>query len=69
MITYEFPPGQRPDSTADNFALGFRTTQRDAILFRVDSKLSNDYIEMELVSKTSMCRETTEVFTHWIISI
>lgn len=35
----------------DTIALGFITTKSDAVLLRIVSGKSNDYIEMEIVSK------------------
>jgi hypothetical protein len=35
---------------SDMLALGFITTKEDAVLFRVDSGTSNDYMELEIVS-------------------
>lgn len=50
LITYSFPDGEWPDTRSDRLALGFVTTQRNAVLVRVVSGSSNDFIEMELVS-------------------
>lgn len=38
-----------PDTKRDQLALGFRTTQSDAVLVRIASGSSTDYIELELV--------------------
>lgn len=35
---------------SDVLALGFITSQEDAVLLRVDSGTSNDYMELEIVS-------------------
>jgi hypothetical protein len=35
---------------SDMLALGFITSKEDAVLFRVDSGTSNDYMELEIVS-------------------
>lgn len=43
------PRNKRPSTNRDTFALGLVTSQRDAVLFRVDSGNSKDYIEAELV--------------------
>lgn len=53
LITYSFPDGEWPDTRSDRLALGFVTTQRNAVLVRVVSGSSNDFIEMELVSDGS----------------
>lgn len=50
MITYTFPEDRRPEMSEDAIALGFITTKSDAILLRVVSGTSNDYIELEIVS-------------------
>lgn len=49
LITYMIPRNKRPSTNRDTFALGLVTSQRDAVLFRVDSGNSKDYIEAELV--------------------
>lgn len=49
LITYTFPENQKPETTEDTLALAFITTKDDAVLFRVDSSTSNDYIELEMV--------------------
>lgn len=50
IITYTFPEDRRPEMTEDSIALGFMTTKSDAVLLRIVSGKSNDYIEMEIVS-------------------
>ena len=49
-MTFNFPENMRPDTKRDAIALGFITTQKDAVLLRVTSSNSNDYIEIEMVS-------------------
>ncbi|XP_055525432.1 neurexin-1b isoform X3 [Wyeomyia smithii] len=49
LIQYTFPPGRQPDTEEDNVALGFVTTKSDAVLLRVESSTTQDYIEMEIV--------------------
>ncbi|XP_065332966.1 neurexin 1 isoform X3 [Cloeon dipterum] len=49
MITFTFPEDHRPDMRSDVLAMGFITTKEDAVLFRVDSGSSNDYMELEIV--------------------
>ncbi|GLV43351.1 Neurexin 1 [Carabus blaptoides fortunei] len=49
IITYTFPEDRRPEMTEDSVALGFITTKSDAVLLRVVSGTSNDYIELEIV--------------------
>jgi hypothetical protein len=36
---------------SDVIALGFITNKEDAVLLRIDSGTSNDYMELEIVSK------------------
>lgn len=50
LITYVFPEDRRPEMKSDVLALGFVTTKEDAVLLRVDSGTSNDYMELEIVS-------------------
>ncbi|KAE8750772.1 hypothetical protein FOCC_FOCC002482 [Frankliniella occidentalis] len=49
LITYAFPEERRPEMKSDVIALGFITTKEDAILLRVDSATSQDYMELEIV--------------------
>ncbi|XP_046687748.1 neurexin-3-like isoform X2 [Homalodisca vitripennis] len=49
LITYVFPEDRRPEMKSDVLALGFVTTKEDAVLLRVDSGTSNDYMELEIV--------------------
>lgn len=50
LIQYNFPPGRQPDTEEDSIALGFVTTKSDAVLLRIESSTTQDYIEMEIVS-------------------
>lgn len=50
LITYVFPEDRRPEMKSDVLAVGFITTKEDAVLLRVDSGTSNDYMELEIVS-------------------
>lgn len=50
LLTYTFPEERRPEMKSDMLALGFITSKEDAVLFRVDSGTSNDYMELEIVS-------------------
>ncbi|KAK9310047.1 hypothetical protein QLX08_000515 [Tetragonisca angustula] len=49
IITYTFPPNQRPEMKRDTVALGFVTSVNDAVLLRIESASSNDYLEIEIV--------------------
>ena len=50
LITYTYPEDRRPEMKSDVIALGFITSKEDAVLLRIDSGTSNDYMELELVS-------------------
>ncbi|XP_063235605.1 neurexin 1 isoform X2 [Bacillus rossius redtenbacheri] len=49
LVTYVFPEDRRPEMKSDVLALGFVTAQEDAVLLRVDSGTSHDYMELEIV--------------------
>jgi neurexin len=50
LIQYIFPPGHQPDTEEDNIALGLITMKSDAVLFRMESSTTQDYMELEIVS-------------------
>ena len=50
LIRYDYKEGSLPDTRADVLSFGVVTPTSDAVLFRVDSRTSNDYIEAELLS-------------------
>ncbi|KMQ96394.1 neurexin-3b-alpha-like protein [Lasius niger] len=49
IITYTFPPDRRPEMKRDTVALGFVTGVNDAVLLRIESASSDDYLEIEIV--------------------
>lgn len=49
MIQYTYPAGKQPDTEEDSIALGFMTTKADAVLLRVESTTTQDYMELEIV--------------------
>ncbi|KAF7394727.1 hypothetical protein HZH66_007901 [Vespula vulgaris] len=49
IITYTFPSDRRPEMKRDTVALGFVTGMNDAVLLRIESASSNDYLEIEIV--------------------
>ncbi|XP_021923606.1 neurexin-3 isoform X3 [Zootermopsis nevadensis] len=49
LITYTYAEDRRPEMKSDVIALGFITNKEDAILLRIDSGTSNDYMELEIV--------------------
>ncbi|XP_062979925.1 neurexin-1 isoform X22 [Elgaria multicarinata webbii] len=49
QITYTWPPNDRPSTRADRLAIGFSTSQKEAILVRVDSSTGlGDYLELHI---------------------
>lgn len=52
LITYIWPPNDRPSTRADRLAVGFSTHQKNAILVRVDSASGlGDYLQLHIVRK------------------
>lgn len=49
IIQYLFPPGKQPDTEEDSIAIGFITMKSDAVLLRIESSTSQDYMELEIV--------------------
>ncbi|KAL9901022.1 neurexin 1 isoform 4-T10 [Glossina fuscipes fuscipes] len=49
IIQYTFPENSQADTEEDNIALGFITTKSDAVLLRIESSTTQDYMEMEIV--------------------
>nr|XP_056708292.1 neurexin-2-beta isoform X8 [Euleptes europaea] len=49
LITYTWPPNDRPSTRADRLAVGFSTHQKNAILVRVDSTSGlGDYLQLHI---------------------
>ncbi|XP_064411715.1 neurexin 1a isoform X4 [Latimeria chalumnae] len=49
LITYTWPPNDRPSTRADRLAVGFSTQQKDAVLVRVDSSVGlGDYLQLHI---------------------
>ncbi|XP_068116172.1 neurexin-2-beta isoform X8 [Hyperolius riggenbachi] len=49
LITYTWPPNDRPSTRADRLAVGFTTQQKDAVLLRVDSASGlGDYLQLHI---------------------
>ncbi|XP_041725633.1 neurexin-1a-like isoform X4 [Coregonus clupeaformis] len=49
LITYTWPPNDRPSTRADRLAIGFSTQLEDAILVRVDSSSGlGDYLKLHI---------------------
>nr|XP_036217240.1 neurexin-1 isoform X2 [Bactrocera oleae] len=49
IIQYAFPENMQADTEEDNIALGFITTKSDAVILRVESATTQDYMELEIV--------------------
>ncbi|XP_067134301.1 neurexin 1-like isoform X3 [Centruroides vittatus] len=49
LITFTYPKDKRPDTKSDLLALGIITMTVNAVLMRIDSGSSNDYMELEVV--------------------
>lgn len=49
IIQYTFPANLQADTEEDNMALGFITTKSDAVLLRIESSTTQDYMELEIV--------------------
>lgn len=50
LITYTWPPNDRPSTRADRLAVGFSTQLKEAVLVRVESaKGLGDYLELHIV--------------------
>ena len=50
VLIYNFPTDRRPDSKNDILTFGFITVQENAVLVRVSSASSTDYLQLELVT-------------------
>lgn len=50
IITYTFPTDSVADTETDKVALGFVTSKADAVLLRIESSNTQDYMQMEIVS-------------------
>lgn len=52
LITYTWPPNDRPSTRADRLAIGFSTHLKDAVLVRVDSSSGlGDFLKLHIVSR------------------
>ncbi|XP_061721601.1 neurexin 1 isoform X2 [Cydia pomonella] len=49
ILTYTFPPSAVADTETDRVALGFVTSKADAVLLRIDSSNTQDYMQMEII--------------------
>jgi hypothetical protein len=62
LITYTYPEDRRPEMKSDVIALGFITNKEDAVLLRIDSGTSNDYMELEIVSTLANKMSIHEIY-------
>ncbi|BFF90510.1 neurexin-1 [Drosophila madeirensis] len=49
MVQYTYPENAQADTEEDNVAMGFITTKPDAVLLRIESATTQDYMELEIV--------------------
>lgn len=49
LIRYFFQDGTRPNTKMDTLSFGFITPLENAVILRIDSQSSNDYLEFEIV--------------------
>lgn len=61
IMTFQYPDGRWPDSRRDLLALGFMTKQDDAVVLRLESANSNDYMELEIVSLSFYLKKYLEI--------
>ena len=55
LVKYHFPvSGLALDTESDLLSLGLITPKSEAVIARVDSASSNDYLELEIVRKNSI---------------
>jgi len=48
VITYSYPEDKKPDTKGDSLSLAFISGQSEAVLVRVDSSQSTDYLSLKL---------------------
>ncbi|CAH0728175.1 unnamed protein product, partial [Brenthis ino] len=49
ILTYTFPPSAVADTETDKVAVGFVTSKSDAVLLRIESSNTQDYMQMEII--------------------
>ncbi|XP_076378751.1 neurexin 1 isoform X3 [Megalopta genalis] len=49
LIMYTFPPDRKPEMKRDTVAFGFVTSVNDAVLLKIESAASHDFLEIEIV--------------------
>ncbi|TKS85434.1 Neurexin-1a Neurexin [Collichthys lucidus] len=63
LITYTWPPNDRPSTRADRLAIGFSTHLKDAVLVRVDSSSGlGDFLKLHIMH---LFRNDTGFCTAW----
>ena len=64
LITYTWPPNDRPSTRADRLAVGFSTQLKDAVLVRVDSSSGlGDYLKLHIVRPHTLSHSHTLTHT------
>ncbi|TNN59842.1 Neurexin-1a-beta [Liparis tanakae] len=66
LITYTWPPNDRPSTRADRLAIGFSTHLKDAVLVRVDSSSGlGDFLKLHIAElQASIDTEVQTVLMH-----
>ncbi|XP_025070718.1 neurexin-2-beta [Alligator sinensis] len=68
LITYTWPPNDRPSTRADRLAVGFSTHQKSAVLVRVDSASGlGDYLQLHIRFTRSGGNATLQV-ANWPVN-
>jgi hypothetical protein len=71
LVRYYYDIKKRPDTQVDALSLGFITPLQNAVLLRVDSATTNDYLELEIVIdffyRSTQCFELLQSSLHAII--
>lgn len=68
LITYTWPPNDRPSTRADRLAIGFSTHLKDAVLVRVDSSSGlGDFLKLHIVSDKPSFSSEKQAFYEKII--
>ncbi|XP_052812359.1 neurexin-1-like isoform X2 [Mya arenaria] len=60
VVVYEFPQHKQVNSNTDMLAFGFKTLEKDGVLYRIESSLdNNEYIEIRLENGTVVAEANT----------
>ena len=69
LIRYYYHEDRRPDTRADVLSFGFISPLVNAVLLRIDSEASNDYLEVEMVSHMLSCKGSYRTREYMSISL